>query len=175
MSDARRVAFALGANLGDRVATLDSAVDALGAGADFVVTAVSPLYETTPVGGPPGQPPYLNAVVVGTSYRTPDELLALAHRVEDAHGRVRTEHWGARTLDVDLLAVDALTVEGPDLTLPHPRAHERAFVLAPWADVDPDFDVPGHGRVRDLLVGLPATARAGVRLAEADDAGRAPR
>ena len=121
------------------------------------------MYETDPVGGPADQPAYLNAVVVADTVLEPQALLALAHRVEDAHGRVRVEHWGARTLDVDVLAVDALRSDDPVLTLPHPRAHERAFVLVPWSDVDPDFDVPGRGRVRDLLAALPAADRAGVR------------
>jgi 2-amino-4-hydroxy-6-hydroxymethyldihydropteridine diphosphokinase len=158
-----RVALALGANLGDRAATLTSAVAELAAEDGVRLVVVSPVYETDPVGGPAEQPPYLNAVLVADSSLTPDELLALAHRVEDTHGRVRTERWGARTLDVDLLAVDAVVSTAPELTLPHPRAHERAFVLVPWAEVDPDFDVPGLGRVADLLAALPATELAGVR------------
>jgi 2-amino-4-hydroxy-6-hydroxymethyldihydropteridine diphosphokinase len=162
----RRVALALGANLGDRAATLRAAVAEIGAADGVDVVAVSPVYETDPVGGPPDQPPYLNAVVVADSDLEPDALLALAHRVEDAHGRVRVERWGARTLDVDLLAVDAVTSDRPELTLPHPRAHERAFVLVPWADVDADFVVPGQGSVRDLLAARPGAERSGVRPTE---------
>jgi 2-amino-4-hydroxy-6-hydroxymethyldihydropteridine diphosphokinase len=158
-----RVALALGANLGDRAGTLAAAVTEIGATPGVQVVAVSPVYETDPVGGPGDQPTYLNAVLVADTTLDPDELLALAHRVEDAHGRVRLERWGPRTLDVDLLAVGGVTSDRADLTLPHPRAHERAFVLVPWADVDPDFEVPGRGRVLDLLAALPASDRAGVR------------
>jgi 2-amino-4-hydroxy-6-hydroxymethyldihydropteridine diphosphokinase len=158
-----RVALALGANLGDRLQTLRAAVAEVGAADGVVLVAVSPVYETDPVGGPADQPAYLNAVLVADCALDPGGLLALAHSVEDAHGRVRVERWGARTLDVDVLAVDAVTSDDPQLTLPHPRAHERAFVLVPWADVDPDFVVPGRGRVRDLLGALPAADRSGVR------------
>jgi 2-amino-4-hydroxy-6-hydroxymethyldihydropteridine diphosphokinase len=168
-----RVALALGANLGDRPATLDSAVAQIGAAPGVDVVAVSPVYETDPVGGPSGQPAYLNAVLVADTTLDPDQLLALAHRVEDAHGRVRLEHWGPRTLDVDVLAVGGTTSDRPELTLPHPRAHERAFVLVPWADVDPDFVVPGRGRVRDLLAVLPPADRAGVRPTDVRLAGAA--
>jgi len=163
MSDMSRVALALGANLGDRAATLRSAVATVSGTSGVRLVAVSPVYETDPVGGPPDQQPYLNAVLLADSTLTPRELLALAHEVEDAHGRVRSERWGPRTLDVDVLAVDGFTSTAADLTLPHPRAHERAFVLVPWADVDPDFSVPNRGRVRDLLAALPPSDRAGVR------------
>jgi 2-amino-4-hydroxy-6-hydroxymethyldihydropteridine diphosphokinase len=171
MSRPVRVAFALGSNLGDRSATLRSAVAALGATPGIRTVAVSPVYRTDPVGGPPGQPAYLNAVLVADSSLPPHALLARAHEVEDAHGRVRTERWGPRTLDVDLLAVGGRTQVSAELTLPHPRAHERAFVLVPWADVDPTFEVPGRGRVADLLAALPAADRDGVRPATAPSAG----
>lgn len=132
--------LSLGSNLGDRLATLQAAVDLL------APTAISPVYETTAVGGPP-QPDYLNAVVVCTL----DAATAWASAVaaEHAHGRQREVRWGARTLDVDLVVADG-TVP-PGIVLPHPRAHERAFVLVPWLDVDPDAVLPGHGRVADLL------------------------
>jgi 2-amino-4-hydroxy-6-hydroxymethyldihydropteridine diphosphokinase len=162
-----RVALALGANLGEREATLLAAVAEIAAADGVEVVAISPVYETDPVGGPTDQPAYLNAVIVADTVLDPPGVLALAHRVEDAHGRVRVERWGARTLDVDVLAVDALTSDDPVLTLPHPRAHERAFVLVPWNDVDPDFVVPGRGRVGDLLAALPAADRSGVRPAGA--------
>ena len=143
-----RAVLALGANLGDPAAALQSAVDAL-AGAGRVL-AVSGVYRTAPVGGPP-QPDYLNAVVLLDTAFAPGELLDFAHSVEAAAGRERLERWGPRTLDVDVLAYDDVVRSDPLLTLPHPRAHERGFVLAPWAEVAPDATIPGHGRVVDLL------------------------
>ena len=103
------------------------------------VVAVSPVYETSPVGGPEGQGPYLNVVVELATRLSPRELLEVAHRVEDAAGRERKERWGARTLDVDVLLVDDLTVDEPDLVVPHPRMWERRFVLAPLADLAPEL------------------------------------
>ncbi len=130
----RRVVLALGANLGDRRRTLRDAVDSLPG-----VTAVSGLYETDPVGGPAGQPPYLNLVVAIESDATPRQLLGMCHRLESAAGRVRGERWGPRTLDIDILWIDGETVDEPDLEIPHPRMWERRFVLVPLADVAPDL------------------------------------
>jgi 2-amino-4-hydroxy-6-hydroxymethyldihydropteridine diphosphokinase len=161
-----RAAVALGANLGDRAATLESAVGDVGALVGVEVLACSDWYETPPVGGPDGQPPYLNGVLLLQTQRSPRDLLAALQAIEAAHGRVRAERWGPRTLDLDLLAYDALVSADPELTLPHPRAHERAFVLAPWAQVDPDFVLPGSPlprTVADLLAALPDGERAGVR------------
>jgi 2-amino-4-hydroxy-6-hydroxymethyldihydropteridine diphosphokinase len=159
----RRAALALGANLGDRLAALQYAVDGLAATDGVRLVAVSSVYETDPVGGPGEQPDYLNAVaVVDTSLR-PDELLARAHALEDAAGRVRVVRWGPRTLDVDVLAVGSETADTESLQLPHPRVAERAFVLVPWADVDPTFDVPGLGAVSELLARLGPAELAGVR------------
>jgi 2-amino-4-hydroxy-6-hydroxymethyldihydropteridine diphosphokinase len=163
MSGTSRVAFGLGANLGDRVTTLRSAVDALAATPGLHLVAVSAFYETAPVGGPPGQPSYLNAVLVADSALPATDLLARAHEIEDEHGRVRAERWGPRTLDIDLLAVGTQTQASAELTIPHPRAHLRAFVLVPWAEVDPTFEVPGLGTVAGLLEALPAADRAAVR------------
>jgi 2-amino-4-hydroxy-6-hydroxymethyldihydropteridine diphosphokinase len=143
-----RVVLSLGSNLGDRHATLDAAVGALAA--RLSVVAVSPYYETAPVGGP-DQPGYLNAVVLADTDLPPRELLAFCQSVEAAAGRVRLERWGPRTLDVDVVTYGSVVSADPDLTLPHPRAHERAFVLRPWLDVDPAAELPGHGRVADLL------------------------
>jgi 2-amino-4-hydroxy-6-hydroxymethyldihydropteridine diphosphokinase len=131
-----RAYLALGSNLGDRVAHLQFAVDALVAADRVSVVAVSRVYETEPVGGP-AQDAYLNAVVALATDLAPEALLSLAQRIEsDAH-RVRTERWGPRTLDVDILVYDDLESADPDLTLPHPRMWERGFVLAPLRDVAP--------------------------------------
>ena len=122
----------LGSNLGDRRAHLRAAVDALPD-----VVAVSPVYETEPVGGPPDQQPYLNLVVALETTCSPRQLLELGQALETAAGRVRTEPDGPRTLDVDVLLVGDLKVDEPDLVVPHPRMWQRRFVLAPLADVAP--------------------------------------
>jgi 2-amino-4-hydroxy-6-hydroxymethyldihydropteridine diphosphokinase len=151
-----RAVLSLGANLGDRAATLREAVGAL---ADDGLIARSTLYETPPW-GPVEQPPYLNAVVVVRGPRDAAGWLARAHELEQAAGRTREVRWGPRTLDVDVITVtedDGTPVvsDDPELTLPHPRAHERAFVLVPWAALDATAELPGHGRVADLLAALP--------------------
>jgi 2-amino-4-hydroxy-6-hydroxymethyldihydropteridine diphosphokinase len=151
-----RAVLSLGANLGDRAATLRAAVAAL---RDDGLVARSTLYETPPW-GPVAQPPYLNAVVIVRGPRDPAGWLARAHELEQAAGRTREVRWGPRTLDVDVVAVtedDGTPVvsDDPELTLPHPRAHERAFVLVPWAALDPTAVLPGRGRVADLLAALP--------------------
>ena len=143
----KRVALGLGANLGDRVAALQGAVDVVAP--HLVDPVVSSVYETAPVGGP-DQPDYANAVLVGGWDGEPSALLALARDAEQAWGRTREERWGPRTLDVDVLAVGDLVSDDPVLTLPHPRARERAFVLVPWAEADPDAELPDGTRVADL-------------------------
>jgi 2-amino-4-hydroxy-6-hydroxymethyldihydropteridine diphosphokinase len=158
----RRAAFGIGANLGDTVAALQGAVDVLAAYPGVTLVAVSPVYDTAPVGGP-DQPRYLNAVVVVDTALPAADLLALAHVAEAALGRTREVRWGPRTLDVDVLAVGEERSDDPLLTLPHPRAHERAFVLAPWADIDPGAAVPGRGTVASLLADLPEATTADVR------------
>jgi 2-amino-4-hydroxy-6-hydroxymethyldihydropteridine diphosphokinase len=158
-----RAAIALGANLGDRAATVLAATRAVADLADVDLVALSAVYETDPVGGPQGQPAFLNAVLVVETGLVAGELLAALHGIEDGHGRVREVRWGPRTLDLDLLAFGDTTSTDPALTLPHPRAHERAFVLVPWADADPSFDVPGLGTVAGLLGRLPLADRAAVR------------
>jgi 2-amino-4-hydroxy-6-hydroxymethyldihydropteridine diphosphokinase len=132
-----RAFLGLGSNLGDRVRYLREAVDSL-ASLDEVV-AVSPVYATDPVGGPAGQGPYLNLVVELDSARSARDLLAVCHRLEAAAGRTREVRWGARTLDVDVLWLEGVAVDEPDLVVPHPRMAERRFVLAPLADVAPDL------------------------------------
>ncbi|MGY1751961.1 2-amino-4-hydroxy-6-hydroxymethyldihydropteridine diphosphokinase [Blastococcus sp. SYSU D01042] len=149
-----RAVLSLGANLGDRAGTLRAALDALAA--DGPVRA-SGLFETPPW-GPVEQPPYLNAVAVVDGDRDARGWLSRAHELEQSAGRTREVRWGARTLDVDVVAVvdDGRPVlsTDPELTLPHPRAHERAFVLVPWLAIDADAELPGHGRVAEVLAGL---------------------
>jgi 2-amino-4-hydroxy-6-hydroxymethyldihydropteridine diphosphokinase len=148
----KRAVISLGSNLGNRLETLQGAVDALEDTPGVRVKAVSPVYETEPWGVEPGsQPSYFNAVVVLKTTLPPSSLLERAHAVEEAFHRVRDERWGARTLDVDIIAYADVVSDDPQLTLPHPRAHERAFVLAPWHDVDPEAQVSGRGPVADLL------------------------
>lgn len=143
-------AVAVGANLGDAVAVMAAGVREL-AGSDGVrLTAVSGLYRTAPV-GMLDQPDFFNAVVVGSTTLDAAALLALCHRIEAGHGRTRELRWGPRTLDLDLLVVGDAVRDEPGLTLPHPRAHERAFVLVPWLDADPHAALPGRGAVADLL------------------------
>jgi 2-amino-4-hydroxy-6-hydroxymethyldihydropteridine diphosphokinase len=149
-----RAFLALGSNLGDREATLRRAVASL-----EDVVAVSPAYETAPVGGPGGQGPYLNAVVELDTDRSPHELLAACRRLEAAAHRRRAERWGARTLDVDVLLVGDLVVHDDELTVPHPRMWQRRFVLAPLADLAPDVVPPealaaAVGEVRRTTVDL---------------------
>jgi 2-amino-4-hydroxy-6-hydroxymethyldihydropteridine diphosphokinase len=144
------VVLALGSNLGDRQDILQGAVDAIVGLPGVRVTAVSPVYETVPVGGP-AQPDYLNAVVLADAARPARELLDRLHEIEAAFDRVRLVRWGPRTLDIDIIVFNSVRCDDPELTLPHPRAHERAFVLAPWHDVDPDAALPGHGPVAELL------------------------
>jgi 2-amino-4-hydroxy-6-hydroxymethyldihydropteridine diphosphokinase len=158
-----RAVLSLGGNLGDRAGTLRAALVAL---TGHGLVARSTLYET-PSWGPVEQPPYLNAVAVVRGDRDAAGWLALAHELEQAAGRTREVRWGARTLDVDVVTVtgdDGAPVlsTDPELTLPHPRAHERAFVLVPWLALDPAATLPGHGRVADLVAALPADEVAAV-------------
>jgi dihydroneopterin aldolase / 2-amino-4-hydroxy-6-hydroxymethyldihydropteridine diphosphokinase len=148
------VVIGLGSNLGDRQQELQRAVDALAATPGLDITAISPVYETAPVGGPE-QPDYLNAIVLAETSRPATGVLRRAHAIEDAAQRAREVRWGPRTLDVDIIAYGDQTSDDPALTLPHPRAWERAFVLAPWRDADPAAELPGHGRVAGLLAALP--------------------
>ena len=144
------VVIALGSNQGDRQDILQGAVDAIVGLPGVRVTTVSPVYETAPVGGPV-QPDYLNAVVLAATTLPARDLLDRLHEIEAAFDRVRLVRWGPRTLDLDIIVFGAERSDNPELTLPHPRAHERAFVLAPWHDVDPDAALPGHGPVAELL------------------------
>ena len=159
-----RAVLAVGSNLGDRMGHLQGAIDALAEQVDIV--AISAVYETAPVGGP-DQDDFLNAVLVAETSLAPFELLALCQGVEAEHHRVREVRWGPRTLDVDIIAMEGEVLEEADLTLPHPRAHERAFVCVPWLDVDPGAALPqgpiaslaldrgGVVRRSDLVLALP--------------------
>jgi 2-amino-4-hydroxy-6-hydroxymethyldihydropteridine diphosphokinase len=144
-----RVVLGLGSNLGDRLEALQRAVDLL-ATEDVRTVACSRVWETAPVGGPEGSPAFLNAVVEALTDHTPPEVLAAAHRVEAVLGRVRVVRWGPRTLDIDVLLYDGFTSEDPELTIPHPRLTERAFVMLPLLDLDPDLTLPDGRRLRDL-------------------------
>ncbi|MEW5628589.1 2-amino-4-hydroxy-6-hydroxymethyldihydropteridine diphosphokinase [Streptomyces hydrogenans] len=160
LSNPRWAVLALGANLGNRLENLQGAVDALGDTPGLRVKVVSPVYETEPWGvEPDSQPSYLNAVALVKTTLPPSSLLERAQAVEEAFLRVRDEPWGARTLDVDIITYADVVSDDPVLTLPHPRAHQRAFVLAPWHDADPEAQLPGHGPVAALLA---AVDRAGV-------------
>ncbi|GAA2481626.1 2-amino-4-hydroxy-6-hydroxymethyldihydropteridine diphosphokinase [Streptomyces gobitricini] len=155
LSNPQRAVLSLGANLGNRLETLQGAIDALEDTPGVRVKAVSPVYETEPWGVDPGsQPSYFNAVVLLKTTLPPASLLERAHAVEEAFHRVRDERWGARTIDVDIVAYADVVSDDPVLVLPHPRAHERAFVLAPWHDVDPEAQLPGVGAVAELLGGV---------------------
>ena len=154
-----RSVLAVGSNLGDRLGTLQGCVRAIGGLPETDVLAISPVYETDPVGGP-AQPDYLNAVLITATGLRPRDLLAATQRIEADFGRVRAGRFGPRTLDIDIISYADEVSGDPALTLPHPRAHERAFVLAPWLDIDPAASLPGYGPVTDLLAPL---GRGGVR------------
>jgi 2-amino-4-hydroxy-6-hydroxymethyldihydropteridine diphosphokinase len=145
MSAVRRAYLGLGSNLGDRAVHLQRAVDGLASEPGVTVVAVAPVYETAPAGGP-AQGDYLNTVVAVDTALSARDLLGLAQRLEAVAQRVRTERWGPRTLDVDLLLIGDEEVHEADLEVPHPRLHERAFVLAPLGDLDPGrFPPPAAG------------------------------
>ena len=153
----RRVILAIGGNLGDVPVNLMHTVEALSYMEGFQIDDVSPIMRTKPVLAPgqAPQPDYWNAVVVGSAIATPDELFAQTSRIERELGRERHERWGARTVDIDIIQIEGLASSDPVLTLPHPRAKERAFVLAPWLLCDPDAVLEGVGRVSDLLAHTP--------------------
>jgi 2-amino-4-hydroxy-6-hydroxymethyldihydropteridine diphosphokinase len=160
MKPLRKVVYSLGSNLGDRLGNLQGAVDALRDTPDVIVVDVSPVYETSAVGGPEDSPDFLNLVVVAETTLEPRTLLERAQAIEDAYGRERTGHWAPRTLDVDLIMVGKTQVADADLRLPHPLAHERGFVVVPWADVDARGELPGQGQVADLAAKVD---RSGIR------------
>jgi 2-amino-4-hydroxy-6-hydroxymethyldihydropteridine diphosphokinase len=153
MHPIRRAVLAIGSNLGDRRINLQAAVDSLADTPEVWVTSVSPVYETEPVDSPEDAKDFLNAVVLLDTTLSARTLLERAHAIEAAYGRERGDQPrnAPRTLDVDLIVVGDRVADAEDLVLPHPRAHERAFVLAPWSDVEPDAELLGHGPIADLL------------------------
>ncbi|MDQ4138441.1 MAG: 2-amino-4-hydroxy-6-hydroxymethyldihydropteridine diphosphokinase [Actinomycetota bacterium] len=150
----RRTVLALGSNLGERKPTMLEAVRRI---ADLPTTellAISEPIDTVavkPEGQDPTAPRYLNAVVILETALAPETLLEQLNRIETELGRVRAERWGDRTLDIDIVTMEGVVLDSARLTLPHPRAHERRFVLEPWLSIDPDAELPGHGRVDELL------------------------
>ena len=148
-----KATISLGSNLGDRFQYLQNSLDALNAVTGTQVHSVSPVFETDPVGGPE-QGQYLNAVAVVKTILSPEQFLAATQQIELEQNRQRNERWGPRTLDIDLLAMDNEVRSTPELELPHPRAHERAFVLLPWSLLDPDYVIPGKASVAELLSAL---------------------
>ncbi len=150
---------ALGANLGDREATIRAAAERIARLPLVSDVRLSRLFETVALrldGPDPDAPGYVNAVALVTTRLAPEILLGMLHAIEDENGRERRERWGDRTLDLDLIAYGEEISDDPRVLVPHPRAAERLFVLEPWLDVDPDAVLPGHGRVADLAAGLRA-------------------
>jgi len=147
-----KTVVALGANLEEPRKAIELAIELLKQSTD--VTAISSMYETAPVGGPE-QDNYINAVVTLESELPAADLLALLHGIEKSMGRVRDERWGPRVIDLDLIQYGTLLSKSEELTLPHPRAHERRFVLEPWYEIEPDAILLTHGRIDQLLEQLP--------------------
>ena len=143
-----KAVISLGANIGDAKANLDLAIGLLREATEVI--AVSSYSQTKPVGGPE-QPDYLNAVAIVESELPAKDLLAVLNGIETAMGRTREIHWGPRVIDLDLIQYGGLLVSDEKLTLPHPRAHERRFVLAPWFEIEPEAILLTHGRISDLL------------------------
>ena len=166
MHPIRRVVISIGSNLGERRTNLQGAVDSLSDTPEVWVTDVSPVYETVPMDSPADARDYLNAVVLLDTTLSARTLLDRAFAIEAAYGRDRSEESdenSPRTLDVDLIVVGDRRADDDDLVLPHPRAGERAFVLAPWHDVEPDAEIPDVGAIADLLE---KSGREGVTLRE---------
>ena len=147
-----KAVIALGANIGNPLENLEIALSLLRESTEVI--SVSSFYKTAPVGGPE-QPDYLNAVCIIESELPALDLLSLLHGIEKSLGRERSEHWGPRTIDLDLIQFGGLLSKSTELELPHPRAHERRFVLEPWLEIDSDAVLLIHGRVDQLLAQLP--------------------
>jgi 2-amino-4-hydroxy-6-hydroxymethyldihydropteridine diphosphokinase len=150
MRPIRQAVLAIGSNLGDRLGKLQGGVSALEDTPEVTIVAISSVYETEPLGGPDDSGKFLNAVVLIDTTLTVHTLLDRALAIEDAFGRERSEPGAPRTLDVDVIAVGGRIADDDQLVLPHPRAHERGFVLVPWLEIDPEGEIPGKGFVADL-------------------------
>jgi 2-amino-4-hydroxy-6-hydroxymethyldihydropteridine diphosphokinase len=146
-----KAVIALGANMGNPQENIDLAIALLREATD--IQAISSMYRTAPVGGPE-QPDYINAVVLAESELPATDFLNMLHGIEKTLGRERTIHWGPRTIDLDLIQYGSILSSSQELLLPHPRAHERRFVLEPWLEVDPDAHLLTHGPVEHLLSAL---------------------
>jgi 2-amino-4-hydroxy-6-hydroxymethyldihydropteridine diphosphokinase len=150
----RPAVLSLGSNVGDRATNLQGAIDTLADTPEVNVVTVSSVYETAPVDAPAGSPDFFNAILLIDTTLSVAMLLERAQAVEAAFGRERGEINAPRTLDVDLIVVGDRLSDTEELTLPHPRAHERAFVLVPWHEIDEHAQIPGRGKIADLLAGL---------------------
>ena len=152
-----RVTLAFGSNLGEREQTINSAISQLANHKKLKLVAASKLYESvavTPEGEDPNQPQYLNAVAIFETSLGPKKLHKICQSVENSHGRVRLARWAPRTLDIDIVSYGSEFIDTKKLIVPHPRAHERNFVLAPWLEIDPTAIIPGRGPIAKLLEGL---------------------
>lgn len=147
-----RVVLALGANLGDPKKQISLAIDDI---RDVMrIDKISSFYETAPFKVSDHQPNYINAVLLGDTELQPKELIKKLHEIEAKLGRQRVIPNGARTIDIDIIDYEGFFLQSEELTLPHPRAHERRFVLEPWAEIDPDAVLREHGPIKQLLAGL---------------------
>jgi 2-amino-4-hydroxy-6-hydroxymethyldihydropteridine diphosphokinase len=151
MRPIRQAVVSMGSNLGDRLGKLQGGVSALEDTPEVTVVSISSVYETEPVDTPPGSGKFLNAIVLIDTTLTVHTLLDRALAIEEAFGRERSDYGAPRTLDVDLIIVGDRVADDEQLVLPHPRAHERGFVLVPWLEVDPEGEIPGKGFVADLI------------------------
>lgn len=145
--------LALGGNLSEPKRTIEIAIEQLAAQPKIRVLERSPLIESAAVvetGIDPTKPNYINGVIKIATQLSPKKLLATITRIENLHGRIRLERWGSRTLDIDIISFQDVYRSSKWLTIPHPRAHQRGFVLVPWSMMDPDAILPGHGRVAEL-------------------------
>ena len=153
MTEPTRVILGIGSNLGKRRRQIRSALKQLAATEGIKNVFLSPLYEShavTEAGVDESAPNYLNGVIRLNTTLKPKELLAVVRKIEDDHGRVRLVRWGSRTLDIDIIVFGSEIKSSKELTIPHPRAYNRAFVLVPWADIEPDAVLPGYGSVKEL-------------------------